>query len=586
MAEIQLIINLMKKRITRTFAGVLTVLAALWAPVSAQVQLQLPNDEAAQAAAPRWALKTNLLYDATATINLGVEYRVGDRTTLELSGNYNPWTFGEGKQWKHWMVQPEFRMWMREAFAGHFFGLHAHYADYELNRLPKPFSPYMREHGFDGTAVGAGLSYGYRWNLGRRIALEATIGVGYAYLDYDEYGWGSDAPLVGTTTTMEEDLLRPVAKHYFGPTKAGLNLIFNLGRGERAPRMRPVYASAAGEPNAAPVLTVVIPQLPASPRVRFYGPQLTASFVVPETETIKARSDSGKAYLDFPKGSTQILPAFRNNGAELQKIHEITTALLRDPDVTIMGISINGYASPEGEYARNMELSERRAAALRDHVATVQNLSTDLFSAQGEGEDWALLDSLVEHSRMPDKFRVLEIIRSTEYFDVRYRKLLALSGGKPYRQMEADFFPQLRRSNYRINYTVAPLSGERAREVLKTRPGNLSLHELFVLAEVHTPGSDAFNEIFQIAAREFPDSDVANINAAASALGRLDEAAAVNYLNRVNTATAAYWNNAGLLYWMQGKKELAAQAFARGGVQGAANAEELRKHAQSILQNR
>ncbi len=563
------------KRITRTFAGVLTALAALAVPVSAQLQLQLPDDEATQTAAPRWAIKTNLIYDATTTINLGVEYRTGKRTSLDVSGNYNPWTFAEGKQWKHWMVQPEFRLWAREAFGGHFFGLHGHYVDYELNKLPKLFSPYMQEHGFDGSAVGAGLSYGYRWNLGRRIALEATIGAGYAYLDYDEYG-------------EAEEPVRPVTKHYFGPTKAGLNLIFNLGRGERAPRTRPVYASAAKGDIAAPVLAVVVPQLPtpSQPTVRLYGPQLTASFVVPETETVKARSDSGRAYLDFPKGSTQIIPSFRNNGAELQKIHAITTALLSDPDVTIMGISINGYASPEGEYARNMELSERRAGALRDHVATVQNLNADLFSAQGEGEDWALLDSLVEHSNMPDKFRVLEIIRSTEFFDVRYRKLLELSGGKPYRQMEADFFPQLRRSNYRVNYTVAPLSGERAREVLRTRPGNLSLHELFVLANAHTPGSDIFNEIFQIAAREFPDSDTANINAAASALGRLDRAAAAIYLSRVKTSPAAYWNNMGLLYWMQGEKELAAQAFARGGAQGAANAEVLRKHAQSILQNR
>ena len=35
--------------------------------------------------AQKWAVKSNLLYDATATINLGVEAALGRRVTLDLS---------------------------------------------------------------------------------------------------------------------------------------------------------------------------------------------------------------------------------------------------------------------------------------------------------------------------------------------------------------------------------------------------------------------------------------------------------------------------------------------------------------------
>lgn len=67
------------------------------------------------------AVKTNLLYDATTTINLEGEVKLAARWTLGLSGNYNPWTFSEDKKMKHWLIQPEARYWLCESFAGHFF---------------------------------------------------------------------------------------------------------------------------------------------------------------------------------------------------------------------------------------------------------------------------------------------------------------------------------------------------------------------------------------------------------------------------------------------------------------------------------
>ena len=68
--------------------------------------------------AQKWAVKSNLLYDATATINLGVEAALGPRVTLDISGNYNPWEFGDAR-WKHWLIQPEVRYWLCERFNRH-----------------------------------------------------------------------------------------------------------------------------------------------------------------------------------------------------------------------------------------------------------------------------------------------------------------------------------------------------------------------------------------------------------------------------------------------------------------------------------
>lgn len=46
------------------------------------------------------AVKTNLLYDATATVNLGAEVAVAPQWSVELSGNLNAWTLSGEKRWK------------------------------------------------------------------------------------------------------------------------------------------------------------------------------------------------------------------------------------------------------------------------------------------------------------------------------------------------------------------------------------------------------------------------------------------------------------------------------------------------------
>ena len=47
---------------------------------------------------------------------------------------------------------------------------------------------------YDGKIYGAGISYGYHWILKNRWSMEATIGAGYARLDYDKYACGCNDP--------------------------------------------------------------------------------------------------------------------------------------------------------------------------------------------------------------------------------------------------------------------------------------------------------------------------------------------------------------------------------------------------------
>lgn len=66
-----------------------------------------------------------------------------------------------------------------------------------------------------GWATGIGISYGYTWILGKRWNLEANIGAGYIYTKYDKYECKTCGRFKGNQK-----------KHYFGPTKAGISLIY------------------------------------------------------------------------------------------------------------------------------------------------------------------------------------------------------------------------------------------------------------------------------------------------------------------------------------------------------------------------
>ena len=50
------------------------------------------------ASAQKVAVKTNLLYDVTTTLNLGAEFRLAPKWTLDVSGNYNPFHFKNDKK--------------------------------------------------------------------------------------------------------------------------------------------------------------------------------------------------------------------------------------------------------------------------------------------------------------------------------------------------------------------------------------------------------------------------------------------------------------------------------------------------------
>lgn len=163
-------------------------------------------------------VKSNLLSDALASPNIGVEVGLSQRFTLEASVHYNGFdATAAGKRRKHWLVQPELRYWTCQAFGGHFLGVHAIYGWYNVSGLKLPFGllPGLRDARYEGSLAGAGLSYGYQLLLSPRWSIEASLGVGMVHSSYERFRCFRCGEQTGSGR-----------KNYVGPTKVAVSLVY------------------------------------------------------------------------------------------------------------------------------------------------------------------------------------------------------------------------------------------------------------------------------------------------------------------------------------------------------------------------
>jgi len=169
-------------------------------------------------------VKTNALYWATTTPNIGVEVALSQKFTLGLSAGWNPFdlrkkTYEDGmiveSKIKHVLLMPELKYWNCQSFQRSFWGIHGIYSHFNMGGIS--FINQLKDYRFQGDAYGGGISYGYQWALGNRWGLETSIGAGYLHLDYKKYSKEKCGEFLGDFT-----------HNYVGLTKIGLSFIYFL----------------------------------------------------------------------------------------------------------------------------------------------------------------------------------------------------------------------------------------------------------------------------------------------------------------------------------------------------------------------
>ena len=203
----------------------------------------------------------------------------------------------------------------------------------------------------------------------------------------------------------------------------------------------------------------------------------------PGKETVKVRNEVRVARLQFRQDSYNIDPKFKNNESELATVSSSVEVVKTNPDLTITGIYITGYASPEGTVEYNLKLSKNRAEALAAYAQKDTEVDASLWHVTGVGEDWEGLRKEVE--KHPQLLKINDVLRIIDECDgdkdLCEQRIRNLVPPEIYQRLLNEMYGPLRRNEYRIEYNVRNFNLEEAKNLLKTRPDLLSVEEIYMV---------------------------------------------------------------------------------------------------------
>lgn len=310
----------------------------------------------------------------------------------------------------------------------------------------------------------------------------------------------------------------------------------------------------------------------ALPDLAPYVPAYSLTYLTPKAEAVKERSKGYAAKFSYKVGKYDILPDFAGNAQVVSDISNLIEEVKADKNLTMTGITVTGYASPEGSSAANLRLSENRAKAFANWLTTRYAIAPELVSVNWKGEDWEGFKQMVASSDLVEKEQVLAIIINGKSDDERERMLRQLNQGAVFRTVLADYFPALRRNELQVNFVVKAFDVEEAKTIIRTNPQYLSLNEIYLVANTYPKASAEFKEVFDIASRLYPQDAVAQLNAATAEIEAGSLERAVLILEKQNSPEA--WNNLGVAYAKKGEWVKAADLFTKAADAGLTDAKQ------------
>lgn len=146
----------------------------------------------------------------------------------------------------------------------------------------------------------------------------------------------------------------------------------------------------------------------------------------------------------------------------------------------IKELNIQSYASPDGPYAFNQALAQKREdntkGYLNDQLKKDKITEFGELTAQFTAEDWEGFQKLVEQSNIQDKDLILNILRMYKDPEVRDREIRNLSS--VFEVLADEILPQLRYSRITASIDVIGKSDAEIVEFMTSNPKELTVEEM------------------------------------------------------------------------------------------------------------
>jgi len=171
-------------------------------------------------------VRTNLLFDAWALPNIGVELYLGNDFSIGGTWLYAWWSRNaRHRYWRAYGGELFGRRWFGRAahakpLTGHHLGIYGQIYTYDFEWGGKgQMGGKPGGNLWEKAQWGAGVDYGYSFPVGRRINIDCSLGIGYTTGYYHTY------KPVDTHYVWQETKRRK----WFGPTKAEVSLVWLIG---------------------------------------------------------------------------------------------------------------------------------------------------------------------------------------------------------------------------------------------------------------------------------------------------------------------------------------------------------------------
>ncbi|MBD5277773.1 MAG: DUF3868 domain-containing protein [Bacteroides sp.] len=293
-----------------------------------------------------------------------------------------------------------------------------------------------------------------------------------------------------------------------------------------------IKADTASICNCNPPAEGIVPV--ADLDFRTFTPEFSFRYVAPKDTADKIFDLSGRANIIFKVNRTDIDWSYFSNRAELDSIVATINAVRDNEYATVEHILLTGYASPEGPYANNVRLAKGRTEAVKEYVRARSTFPESVYDTSSVPEDWDGLRAWIADSSLPQRDAMLAFIDDPSIPIEKKNDLFRARFPEEYPFLLKSVYPVLRHTDYRITYKIRSFYDiDEIEKVFRTNPRILSLNELYLLAGKYAPGSPEYDRVFTVAANMYPDSDVANLNAAGSAMALGNLQSARTYLAKV-----------------------------------------------------
>lgn len=445
------------------------------------------------------SFRNNILWNATGTPNLGIEYTISNHFTLGFNAAFKPWPrflawdndASKDARWRHLTLAPELRYYPLQASRpGIFFGTNFIYSHFNLGQFDVPLGPYadLQVHRIQGDIYGGTLFLGYGWGLGQHFRLEVTAGAGAGYRNATAYECAHCGAEIGPSNGVT-----------FIP-KLGVNIVWNI---ESRRKIRKEIINTINDITAITDAQILIPEVSVAldTTASVHRTEETVAETEPEIETVTEpepapvrsdlhpllrpiadyvpyssdlilRRDNSCVPVSFQFAKADLLRSvfFRgeehDNGEGLDTIVNVVKETLADPDIDPVKIQIVGFASVDGNQWVNADLAKRRAAAVKSHIKWKTGVPEELFEIVNGGEAWSeLMDELAkrhaagESKLTQDEYeRVLNIVKTESDLDTRELRIKELDGGAVYQKLLKGLFADQRSAVcVRIYYDAADM---------------------------------------------------------------------------------------------------------------------------------